>query len=67
MTPEQAAAYVQAQAVAAVADIEGMKAENELRRSQGQAIAHSYDEFIAVQDRYCLGHNAILTLYQNAN
>lgn len=63
MTPEQQAAYVHAQAVAATAEIEGMKAENQHRLSNGGSILYGEDAFSNVIERYGLHHNALLTLF----
>jgi hypothetical protein len=59
----QKAAYVFAQAVAAQAEIEGMKAENTQREAQGYSIAYDAHAFLSVIERYGLHHNAIISLY----
>lgn len=66
MTPEQAASYVYAQSVAAMAEIEGMKAMNEERRMQGYSIAYDEQSFLDVIQSYGLHHNAIVTTFQKA-
>lgn len=63
MTPEQKAAYVFAQAVSAMAEIEAMKAANAKRTDQGYAQAYPEEAFVQVIDRYGISHNAILTLF----
>lgn len=63
MTDEQKAAYVHAQAVAAQAEIEAMKAENQLRIMQGKTIAYGEEAFTAVIERYGLHHNDLMTLF----
>lgn len=65
MTPEQKAAYIFAQAVAAMADIEAMKAMNTERERNGYALAYDENAFFAVADRYVISHNAILNLFQD--
>ena len=59
----QKAAYVFAQAVAAQAEIEGMKAENTHRESLGYTIAYDGHAFFSVIERYGLHHNAIMSVY----
>jgi len=56
MTPEQQAAYVFAQSVAALAEVEGMKAENMIRESQGHSMTYDHGAFLEVIDRYQLHH-----------
>ncbi|MEA3242868.1 MAG: hypothetical protein U9Q19_05430 [Pseudomonadota bacterium] len=67
MTPEQAAAYVHAQAVAATAAIESMKAANTLREMQGKTIAYDEQAFLSVLEQYGLHHNAVMTTFQNCD
>ena len=63
MTPEQQAAYVYAQSVSALAEIEGMKAENMQREVLGYSMAYDADTFFAVIDKYGISHNAVLTTF----
>lgn len=65
MTPEQKAAYVQAQAVAALATIEGMKAANVERLNQGYALAYDEASFDGVAENYCISHNAVIGLFSS--
>ena len=67
MTPEQAAAYVHAQSVAALATIEGMKAENKDRVAHGYTLAYDEAAFTDVINSYGLHHNAIVETFRNAN
>ena len=67
MTPEQAASYVFAQSVAALCEIEGAKAANETRRRNGLADAYDDAAFAGIIDRYGLGHNAVVGLFQEVN
>ena len=60
MTPEQKAAFVNAQAACALAEIAAMQAANQHRLSLGQSIAYDEDAFIAVQNNYLIGHNAVI-------
>ena len=63
MTDEQKAAYLNAQAVCAMAEIEAMKAENWMREMHGYTIANGEEEFLAVPDKYSLHHNSVMTLF----
>jgi len=60
MSPEARIAFVLAQVACANADIAGMQAENQHRLSLGHTIAHDHAAFLAVQDRYMIGHNAVI-------
>ena len=64
MTPEQKAAYINAQAVCTQAEIAGMVAENMQREHLGQSMAYDDKAFLDVVDKYCVSHNAVLTLFQ---
>jgi len=64
MTPEQTAAYVHAQAACAMAELFSMLAANTERQRQGLSPTYDEEAFIALQDRYCIGHNAVLGLFQ---
>ena len=59
-TAEKRAAFINAQAACAMAEIQGMVAENQHRLSLGLSIAYDYDAFMAVQERYMIGHNAVI-------
>ena len=63
MAPEQKAAYVFAQSVAAMAEIEGMKALNTERERNGYALAYSEEAFLAVPTKYGLHHNELIQLF----
>jgi len=63
MTDEQRAAYIQAQTVSALAEIEGMKAANKYREMRGETIAYNEDSFYAVVDKYGISHNAICSFF----
>jgi hypothetical protein len=67
MTPEQAAAFVQAQVVCASARIASMHAENRERESTGCTHAYGYEAFDTVPDEFGISHNAVLTLFGEAN
>jgi hypothetical protein len=65
MTPEQKAAYIIAQAICALAEIEGMKTTNRMRERRGETIAYSEEEFFSVSEKYNLHHNAVTGLFQD--
>ena len=65
MTPEQKAAFINAQAACAMAAIAGMQALNAERQANGYALAYDEAAFAAVPDRYCIGHNAVVTFFQD--
>jgi hypothetical protein len=66
MTKEQAAAYVFAQAVAALAAIEGCKAANMERERAGLALAYPEEAFSGIADEYGISHNAVMTVFSDA-
>ena len=53
--------FVMSQVACAYAEIEAMKAENTYRERRGEVIAWDHDAFMAVHDKYGLGHNSALT------
>ena len=63
MTHEEKAAYVHAQAVAATAEIEGMKAMNTERERNGYALAYNEAAFFAIPDKYGLHHNDLMRFF----
>lgn len=69
MTPEQAAAYVNAQTALFLAELEGMKAENALSAHYQESPPYGHDQFVALNKRWqtVLGHNAVIALFQEAN
>ena len=62
----EAIAYVNGQVACALAEVEGMKAENAQRTLRGESMAYVYDDFVAIIDKYCISHNGVLGLFQNA-
>ncbi len=64
MTPEQASAYIISQSVCAMAQLEAMKITNAERIAEGKAIAYDEAAFYAVQDAYCISHNAVIGFFQ---
>ena len=63
MTDEQKAAYVFAQAVAALSEVEGVKAENMQREVLGQAMAYRRIDFEGVVEKYGLDHYVLSKLF----
>jgi len=79
MTPEQAAAFVVAQAACANAEIAAMQQSNDAFVASfeprgyngipGLAANHApytANDFRAVIDKYCIGHNAVLQCFEDA-
>lgn len=54
-------AYVNCQVACAMAEIEGMKAENMQRSIEGNSMAYVHDDFCRIIDKYGLDHNTVLT------
>lgn len=65
MTKEQKAAYVFAQATAALAELESMKAANWMREMQGKTIAYGEEEFLALVEKHGIHHNAMCSLFHD--
>ena len=65
MTDEQKAAYVMAQSVGAMAEIEMMKAANTERLAQGMALAYDESAFSKVSENFGITHNQVLGLFDN--
>lgn len=63
MTNGQRAAYVFAQTVCALAEIEGMKAENMQRQFKGEAMAYDEAAFVGVIDKYGIHHNGVIECF----
>lgn len=66
MRADQAAAYVFSQAVAALAEIQGMDAENRLREIQGASPAYGESAFANVISKYGIDHNSVIGLFREA-
>lgn len=63
MTPEQKAAYVFAQSVCAIAEIEGMRIANREREAHGHAFAYDEKAFLDVPNKYGIHHNTLMGLF----
>jgi len=64
MTPEQQAAYVNAQATCAMIEAMGMVALNEQRKVLGHSMAYDDQAFSDLINKYGIHHNAVLTCYE---
>ena len=60
MDTDKRVAFIQAQAVCAQAEIEGMKAQNEYRKYLGENPEYVFDDFTAIQSKYMIEHNAVI-------
>jgi len=65
VTPEQKAAYIQAQAACAMADIAGMQAENTYRENRGETTAYDEASFAEIPNRYGIHHNAVVGFFDD--
>ncbi len=64
MTDEQQAAYIYAQSICMLAEIEAMKAANASRAFCGFTPAYGEEAFAALPDQYGLSHNAVISFFQ---
>lgn len=65
MTAEQKAAYVNAQAASMLAELESMKAANQLREYRGEAQAWTEEDFYGLPDKYGLGCNTVMLFFRD--
>lgn len=65
MTPEQKAAYVNAQAVSALIEAIGMAAENQQRAQAGLSLAYPESSFTALIEKYDIHHNALCSFFRD--
>lgn len=61
MTSEERAAFINSQVACALIELAGMQAENGIRRQVGNSPAYQEDNFLALQMKYLIGHNEVLT------
>lgn len=66
MTPEQRAAFINAQTALFLAEIEAMKAENQFRNQQGFSMAYTEESFRKVIKYYepIIGYNAVIEFFR---
>ena len=65
MTEEQSAAFVNSQVACALIEMEGMKAENMQRQSQGHEPVYREDDFGSITERYEIGYNSVISRLRN--
>jgi len=63
MTEEQKAAYVFAQSVAALIELESMCTANAERESRGEPQAYSEEKILSLQCKYGVSHNAVCSVF----
>lgn len=63
MDDAQKAAYIMAQAAAALIELEAMKQANRDRESRGEGPAYDEEAFLKLHEQYCLHHNPVLSLF----
>lgn len=64
MTPEEKAAYIQSQCACAMIEAMGYQAENQVRAEQGCSIAYDEEAFAALENKYVIGHNTVVSFLQ---
>ena len=67
MTHEQKAAYVFAQSVCALAEIEGMRAENARQACCNEPPAYGQEDFDAVIEEYDISHFGVVKFFQGGD
>jgi hypothetical protein len=60
MNNEARCAFVQAQVACAMAEIAAMQARNQQLADEGVGPHFTYDHFMEVQNKYLIGHNAVI-------
>lgn len=65
MTPEQKAAFVNAQVACAMAEIAAMQAHDRWQRAVGTDQFYTEEAYSAVPDKFGIGHNAVITFFQD--
>ena len=64
MSEEQQAAYIMAQAAAALIEALGMMSENLQRVHRGESLAYTGMAFDNVIERYGIDHNSVLAFFR---
>ena len=67
MTPEQAAAFVNAASARATIRAAAMTAENNDRAIRGESMAYPESAFTALIEEEGIGHNSVLITFENVN
>lgn len=67
MTPEQKAAFINAQTALLNCEVAGMIAENQARQRNGYALAYTEEAFDFIYKKYepVLGYNAIIQCFRD--
>ncbi len=65
MDIDQKVAFIQSQTVCALAEIEGMKAENQQRVCRGEYPSYTAEEFFAVPGKYGMAHNDVVMFFKD--
>lgn len=65
MTPEQKAAFVNAQTALMLCDLAGMQAENDQRKAVGSSMAYPEEAFVRLNEAWApvLGRSALFQLF----
>lgn len=66
MTPEQAAAYVMAQAACALIEMASMQAQDRHWERQGAVSTYTDADYLALIEKYGIHHNAVSTTFMGA-
>ena len=53
-------AFIYAQVACAMAETAAMQASNQIAAQRDLPVQWNYSDFMAVQDKYCIGHNAVI-------
>lgn len=61
MDHQHRAVFIFSQSISCMAEIEGMKAENQMREMKGQTIAYGKEAFLDVIKKYGLEHNSVVS------
>jgi hypothetical protein len=65
MSPEQQAAYINAQTACMLAELEAMKAMNRERQMHDHSDAYGSDAFFELADKFALSHNAVIAFFRD--
>ena len=64
MNENQQASYIFSEAVSALVEAMGMQSENQQRAVSGESPAYTMEHFMKLQERYCIGHNQVISYFQ---
>ena len=60
-TPEQRAAYINAQVACAMIEAMGMQAQNDYRKHIGEAPEYKLEDFENLLEQYVVNHNSVIS------